>query len=481
MPGRDLFAQDAPSASQGRNLFADEAPKGSPSVGPMGMQVPPGAMAALGHRAGLFGRSALNAVAGLPLMAGDFGVALGNLANRAVGNSDMELPSASWKRGLTMAGLPEPQTTPEKVSDFLSTAVMGAALPSPNVVEDLVPKNFVPTPQLKNAAAFTNAREAGYTVPPATVEPTFKNRMLESLGGKIATQQDARVANTPVTEALSNRAFGLPENAGAVTSEDLAGVRQAASPAYEALKQLGTVKSDQTYLDALKQIGSKQAGASKTFGGPFSESAVKPYLEALAKDEIPASDAVDATKVMRELADKAFAGGDKSTGNAFKQASNALESLLERRGKEAGQDGLVEAFRAARKTIAQTYTADKAVNDAAGTFSPRVLAAQLKRGVPLEGDLKSIGQFGARFPKISEPLLESPTRYTDAMVPAGLSLLSGSPAPLAIPLTRDAVRAYLLSPQYQRQMLERMTLPQATGMPGIANVLRGIFGAGTTQ
>lgn len=483
MPGRNLFADEVP-ATTGRNLFAD-APAAQSSTpafetGPMGMRAPPGAIATIGRRAGLFGRSALNAVAGIPLMAGDFGVALGNLGNRMVGNSDMELPSDSWRRGLTMLGVPEPQNTPEKVSDFLSTSIMGAALPAPNVVEDLVPKNFVPTSQLKNAQAFTNAHEAGYIVPPATVQPTFKNRMLESIGGKTAMQQDARMANTPVTEALSNRAFGLPETMGPVSAEDLATVRQGASPAYEALKGLGTVKADKTYLEALAQIGAKQAGASRTFGGPFSESAVKPYLEALAKDEIPAADAVDATKILRGLADKHFAGGDKSTGNAFKQASNALESLLERRGKETGQDGLVDAFQAARKTIAQTYSAEKAVNDAAGTFSPKVLAAQLKRKVPLEGDLRTIGEFGARFPKISEPLLESPTRYTDAAVPAGLALLSGSPAPLAIPLTREAVRAYLLSPQYQRMMLERMTAPTTVGMPGTANVLRGILGAGAT-
>ena len=44
-----------------------------------------------GRQAASLGRDALNAVAGLPLMAGDFGVALGNLANRAVGNSQLEL------------------------------------------------------------------------------------------------------------------------------------------------------------------------------------------------------------------------------------------------------------------------------------------------------------------------------------------------------------------------------------------------------
>lgn len=464
-----------------RELARRQQSASQPEVGPMGMQAPPGAMADIGRQAGLLGRSGLNAIAGLPLMAGDFGVTLGNLANRAMGGSQMELPSEGWQRGLTQLGVPEPQNTPEKIGGFLNTAIMGAALPAPNVVQDLVPKNFVPTSQLKNAQAFTNAHEAGYTVPPATVEPTFKNRFLESIGGKTAMQQDARMANSPVTEALSNRAFGLPETMGPVSMEDLSNVRQGASPAYEALKGLGTIKTDQTYLDALAKIGAKQSSAAKAFGGPFKGSAVEPYLEALAKEEIPADAAVDTTKILRDLADTHYANGDKSTAKAFKQASDAIEALLERRGKEAGQTGLVDAFRGARKTIAQTYSAEKAVNDAAGTFSPRALAAQLKRKVPLEGDLRTIGEFGARFPKISEPLLESPTRYTDAAVPAGLALLSGSPAPLAIPLTREAVRAYLLSPQYQRMMLERMTAPTTVGMPGTANVLRGILGAGATQ
>jgi len=273
----------------------------------------------------------------------------------------------------------------------------------------------------------------------------------------------------------------LAEGAGPVTTGDLAGVRQGVSPAYEAIRNLGTVKSDPEYLADLSKITASQQGASRTFGGPFADSAVKPYLEALAKDEIPASDAVDATKVLREQADKAFGSGDKSTGNAFKQAANALESLLERHGTATGQADVVNDFRAGRKLIAQTYSAEKAVNDAAGTFSPKALAAQLKRKVPLEGDLRTIGEFGARFPKVSEPLLDSPTRYTDVAVPAGLSLLSGNPAPLAIPLTRDALRRYLLSPEYQRQMLQNMTAPPAPGMPGTANVLKGLMISGETR
>lgn len=456
-------------------------PPAPPQIGPMGMQLPAGAIPQFGRVAGLLGRDVLNAVAGVPLMAGDFGVALGNLANRAMGTSEMELPSASFKRGLTMAGLPEPQTAPEKVRSFLDTAILGMAVPSPPATRGSVPENFVSPSQMKNSQPFVRANEAGYVVPPATVQPTFKNRMLESLGGKIATQQDAQLANTPVTENLSNRAFMLPEGRGPITTEDLSAIRQSASPAYEALKDIGTVKADQEYLSALAKIGASRESAARTFGGPFAENSVKPYLEALAKEDIPAADAIDATKVLRELADKNFAGGDKATGNAFKQASNALEWLLERRGLETGPGGAVDMFRGARKLIAQTYSAEKAVNDAAGTFSPRVLAAQIKRGVPLEGPLRTIGEFSARFPKISEPLLESPTRYTDAILPAGLAMLSGNPAPLAIPLTRDALRAYLLSPQYQRQIVQSMTQPQGAGMPLTAEALRSLMISGNMQ
>jgi hypothetical protein len=115
---------------------------------------------------------------------------------------------------------------------------------------------------------------------------------------------------------------------------------------------------------------------------------------------------------------------------------------------------MLQSFREARQLIAKTYDVEKAFNETTGQIAASKLAAGLAKGKPLTGDLKTIAEFGAAFPKASKQIVDSGSvRNTDLIVGGVTGALSKHPAYLGYPVARMAARSALLSAPVQNSLM----------------------------
>lgn len=308
------------------------------------------------------------------------------------------------------------------------------------------------TAQVANAqrdAAAIAAKEAGYVIPPADVNPSVINEALGGLSGKIKTAQAASVKNQNVTNSLAKKALGIPDDVP-LNVNTLADIRQQAGQAYEAVKGIGTVKADAAYTKALDGLKAQYEGAAKDFPG-LAKGEITSLVDSLKQPQFDASSAVDAVRVLRETADKAFRSGDTGLGKTAKAAAGEMENLLERNLQASGAPSdLISAFRDARQTIAKTYTVQNALNNETGDVSSQVLASLLKKGKPLSGDLETAARVGAAFPKATQALKEAPKAWSPLdMVAGGAGVGMGSPTMVGLAAARPMARSLLLSKPYQ--------------------------------
>ena len=332
----------------------------------------------------------------------------------------------------------------------------------------------------KMAAAKAGA-QAGYVVPPADLNPGMMTEALSGLSGKIKTAQVASARNQPVTDTLARKAIGLNASDD-LTNDVLQGIRNQAAQAYAPVKNAGTVTADKQFLSALDNIASTYQGAAKSFPG-LKNDGVGDLIASLKQQQFDAGSAVDATKVLREMADKAYRTGDTGMGKAAKQASNELESMLERHLQAQGNTDALQAFQEARKLIAKTYTVQKALNEQTGNVSAQALAKDLAKGRPLSGDLLTVAQMGQAFPKATQALKEAPKAVSplDFAVAGMTGAATANPLTLATVAARPMARSLLLSPVMQRAALQPQAFtPGMTGLLGGEPVrqLGGALGAG---
>lgn len=402
---------------------------------------------------GLTARTGLNAVAALPMMAADFGVAARNLFP----GQNYELPSSMWKRGLTDMGLPEPEGFREKASMALGEMAVGGRLPIPTggtkageQAISQVPSTFTPQATVR-ANTLNDARNSGLVVPPSSSNPTTTNRLLESLGGKVATQQDASMHNQVVANGLANRALGRPEGAQ-ITQGAMQDLRKrVAEASYGPVRGLGTMRLDAKFEQALDDVTAAADKVAKQYPELANANLTK-TIQSLKSKSIDSDTAVDTIQLLRDRASDAYAKGDKEAGKAYKAVAGAFEDAIERslqrRGSDAGD--VLSAFREGRKLMAKSFSVEKAINEGTGNVSIKKLSQQLAKGKPLSGELDTLARFGQAFPKAAQEITDSPVSNTDIMFSAGVAALSGQPAALAYPFGRQGARALLLSPQGQR-------------------------------
>jgi len=326
-------------------------------------------------------------------------------------------------------------------------------------------------------AILATSKEAGYVVPPSSVNPTAINQALEGLSGKIKTGQLASQKNQGVTNGLVRKALGIADDKP-ITREALSAIRTQAGQAYEAVRNVGNVATDADFTKALDNIVSEYQGAAKSFP-ELADDAVLKVVDSVRKPDFDASAGIDAIRILRKRGDVAYRGGDTGLGAAHKRAADAIENAIDRHLDRIKAPGdLIVDFRNARQAIAKTYSVESALNDATGNVDARKLAAQLKKGKPLSGSLKEAAQFAQQFPKAAQDVTESmpalsPLDYGAAAIAAGAS---GSPLGLIGLVGRPAARGAILSrpyqagmvnPQYGTNALARI----AAGNPRITNTL----------
>lgn len=262
------------------------------------------------------------------------------------------------------------------------------------------------TQQGQNAerdATIRAAREAGYLIPPSSVNPSFKNQILESISGKIATAQTAASHNQAVTERLIRQSVGLADDAP-ITKEAMQGIRQAAfSAGYAPVAGAGRMPADATFIRALDDVVGKYQGAARSFPGAASDDVSK-LVDGYRVGNFDAGDAIKATQILRDRASTAYASGNKELGKASREVANALEEQIERNLTAAGADGaeMLGAFRAARQLMAKTHTVETAVRRGSGNVTAASVAREYQKGRPLSGALETVGRFANTFPRAAQ-------------------------------------------------------------------------------
>jgi hypothetical protein len=363
-----------------------------------------------------------------------------------------------------------PTSTLGKVGEFGSTLALGAFTPSPTVA-NAAPEAFITARQAALNAAAQKAQTAGYVIPPSQANPTVTNRLLEGLSGKLKLQQEASLANQPVTQTLGARALGQNPDA-VLTADSLNAIRANADKVgYEPVRKFGQMVGDETYHAALDNVAAGATGAERSFPGVTQDPKVAAALEDINALKVPSfdsKDAITAIRMLRNKADDAFSGGSSTAGRMYKETARALEDAIERNLGSAGSD-MLGGYRAARQLMAQTYSTGKALVDEAGTLSAPKFAQMLKSGTPLVGDQRTIAEFARSFPKAAKVMNESYPSISplDAYGSAIAAGASHSVAPLAVPLSRVAARAYLLSPAGQARAIAKPIEAATTiGLPG---------------
>lgn len=397
----------------------------------------------------------------------------GNLA----GNVALIAPTAAIPGAATIpgaaaigagVGLLQPSTsTGETLTNVVAGGVGGAvgqgiANKVPGMLQART--NSAKAAQVANSQKFAAARSAakeGYVIPPADLEPGAVSEAVSGLSGKIKTAQVASQRNQVVTDKLARQAIGLKPGEQ-LTEDILQGIRnQAAKQGYAPIRQAGAVKADQQFIKALDNIAATHQGASKSFPG-LAENGVVDLVEKLKQPTFDAGDAIDATRVLRDAADKAYRQGDKTLGKASKQAADALEDMLERHLTAAGNPDALKAFREARTLIAKTYSVQNGLNSQTGNVSAQALAKQLQKGKPLSGDLRTIAETADAFPKATQALKEAPKAVSplDFAVATTTGVATGNPLAALMLGARPVARNALLS-----RLVQSGALQQGTPVP----------------
>jgi hypothetical protein len=345
---------------------------------------------------------------------------------------------------------------------MLATAAGGLGYGAGNLIGKGVAKlaDRATSKSIANASTDANtklAREAGYVIPPSQSNPGVVTSTLDILaGGRPKMAQAASLKNQPVTNRLAAEELGLSADT-ALSKELLTTVRQQAfTKGYMPVRSAGEIVPDSAYTKALDVIESTTKGASRSFPSA-AKSEIPELVNGLRVQKFDAADAVDMTQILRDTADKAYRTGDNALGKAAKDAAKALEDQLERHMSSNGMGDALKAFKEARTLMAKTHSVGKVLNDTTGDVSAKGLAAQLKAGKPLTGNLERIART-AQLPgkNVQDMAYMTPgASQLEGMVSAGGAITSSNPLYLGIPYLRAGLRNTLLSNPVQRMIPQR--------------------------
>ena len=377
-PGAVAAALPPDANAPAPNAYSDLAP---PTATPMPKKGVPGDAiwndsTGFLRPAGAAVRHTIEGLMGLPVMAGNVGVGLGNLVNKGLAGlgvktyPEHELSTpGNTESALLDQYFPHDQGLMEHVAGFIESGLAGGRVPSPtgssvpsslysdapgavgSAARQLVggsdqftgtaanapPANFMTLAQAlaaRRAQQLQEAQARGFVVPPSTTNPTAANKTIETIGGKIATQQGAAVKNqlafdNAAKEAVSSPLLGINVSQDApLTQGALDAVRKQAGEPYEELRGLGRMQTSPSYGAALDALYAKYKGAEVDFPD-LARKDIADEIDTIRKPSFTGNSAVSAMQILRDKASKAYAGGDTGLGAVYKGMSKALEDEIE--------------------------------------------------------------------------------------------------------------------------------------------------------
>ena len=319
------------------------------------------------------------------------------------------------------------------------------------------------TDQATHDANIRAGKEAGLVFPPMAVNPTdpgIINRTLTGLAGQAPLHQAASVKNYARVAQAARDDLGIKGVVDGTAIKNV--INQAGEDGYAPVKKIADIPTTDKYLGealALEAQYKELASANSSLANPKTAAAI----DSMFKDSLTGTQAVEVIKQLRaDAADNLAAVGEPERarlGTFQKKIADTTERLVEEHLKATGQQKQYEAFVAARKKIAKSYSYLEAWDMGSGQIAGVKLRDQLEAGAPLSGQALKVAKAAAAVPDAFK-IVRNPTpgmgwQY-GALGGGGLaSSLMQDPrymALAALPYTRPAMRSLLLSSPYQNRM-----------------------------
>lgn len=313
-------------------------------------------------------------------------------------------------------------------------------------------------------AIFKEAREKGLVVPPTAINPTALNTATESLAGKAMARQQALAINQPKFNKLLAEDMGLPANQP-ITRGSLRAVRRQFGETKNAVKQAGSFKSDEQYLNditKLESIGSEVEG-SYPGSKPKADPEIQNVIGSALVDTHNAASAVNYATILRERARANYQaarikGGDSQL-NALAQTqrgvADAIEAALTRHLDATGKSALAKAWEEGRVKTAKSFDAEAALkgNDIVGAR----LAKMYQKNKPMSGNFGLVARFVDQFEELGARPKSGVGVSKLGAAAAVAGFLTGHPELAAIPIAGYATRRAMFSNRAQNALVKSST------------------------
>jgi hypothetical protein len=296
------------------------------------------------------------------------------------------------------------------------------------------------------------AQKEGYIALPSDVGAGKGAKALETISGKFKSEELASAKNQNVSNNLTRKYLGLPESAP-INVDTLDNIRSSMSPAYEAVKQTGTINLGEKnpFSKLVENVQFAQGGKNALMGE------VKPNYA------INSSDAVEQIKQLRATGDAYYKSGtniqkpnpvELALGRQYIAEANKLENILENHVSQIGQPELIQNLKNARKEIAKTYTVQNALVGE-NVIDYRKIGKLIDKK-PITGELELAARFAKEFPRVNKPVAYQPTAFTlpdvyGTAIGGALDLMTGVPLATALPAARVGGRYLMESAPFQQR------------------------------
>lgn len=325
------------------------------------------------------------------------------------------------------------------------TASLLGGLGGGSVGNMFTPKPIIPSvKQLQNAPrdkVLKEAQAVGYVALPSEVGAGAGSRAMETVSGKYKIQELASAKNQQVTNNLTRKYLGLPQEVP-LTEQTFTDLRDSLAEPYRQAQdlpptQIGTTSSKSMSTGQIVQTPVVKSGA----------------------------DLVEAIKTARDTsraAWKSFSSGMASNPTEARKIAvdadnqvKTLENQLEKVAVANNQPDLVAQLKQARVEIAKVHTVEKATNPITGSVNARQLAKQMDKNVPLSGELELAAKFSKTFPNVTKVVTEHPNAFSIYdVIGAAAGAGAQNPFLLGVPALRVAGRYGALSKPIQQKFVQ---------------------------
>lgn len=370
----------------------------------------------------------------------------------------------------------------QKVSDFTGSPAAGAAITTtiqglPLLLGARMPGRIPAAPTLTPEIA--EATQAGFKLTPEQANSGLVGRTVQSLSGSAKLERSISKQNAPVANQLAAQEIGIPGQA--LTPANIKAAKVPHNAVYDQVSKLGQVPVDSQYTADIANMSNRTGSGSFGFDTPPAVDRLK-----TGYGSVQSFDAADAVAKVRQL--RADSGRNikapnapeqNALGYAQRQVAEALENQLDRHVQALSNTpgagipaNLVDQLRGARVQLAKIHSVEDAMDGA--NISPKALAKQQDRGVPLSGNLKTIANAASNFNRSFQDVSKIRDSGPFGVLDLGYGAAAGlaHPGAAAAVFARPLARAALASGPYQRAAIQGLrTPPSFPGLMGTRPVL----------